>query len=55
MDASAGEKIVQLGSYAADGCWDWWGYSSKDAKSLFYSRDAVQIKAIHAMLDRLCA
>jgi poly(3-hydroxybutyrate) depolymerase len=38
-----------------DGCWDWWGYSSKDAKSLFYSRDAVQIKAIHAMLDRLCA
>ncbi|USX15437.1 poly(3-hydroxybutyrate) depolymerase [Oxalobacteraceae bacterium OTU3CAMAD1] len=38
-----------------DGCWDWWGYSSKDAKSLYYSRDAVQIKAIHAMLDRLCA
>lgn len=38
-----------------DGCWDWWGYSCKDAKSLYYSRDAVQIKAIHAMLDRLCA
>lgn len=38
-----------------DGCWDWWGYSCKDAKSLYYSRDAVQIKAIHAMLDRLCS
>ena len=38
-----------------DGCWDWWGYSCKDARSLYYSRDAVQIKAIHAMLDRLCA
>lgn len=38
-----------------DGCWDWWGYSCRDKKSLYYSRDAVQIKAIHAMLDRLCA
>lgn len=38
-----------------DGCWDWWGYSNKDANSPYYSRNAVQIKAIHAMLDRLCA
>lgn len=38
-----------------DGCWDWWGYSNKDAASPYYSRHAVQIKAIHAMLDRLCA
>ena len=38
-----------------DGCWDWWGYSCRDKNSLYYSRDAVQIKAIHAMLDRLCA
>lgn len=38
-----------------DGCWDWWGYSCKDANALYYSRDAVQIKAIHAMLDRLCS
>jgi len=38
-----------------DGCWDWWGYSNKDENSPYYSRDAVQIKAIHAMLDRLCA
>ena len=37
-----------------DGCWDWWGYSCKNAQALYYSRDAVQIKAIHAMLDRLC-
>ncbi|MEN7431361.1 poly(3-hydroxybutyrate) depolymerase [Chromobacterium sp. TRC.1.1.SA] len=37
-----------------DGCWDWWGYSSDDpANPDYYSRNAVQIRAIHAMLDRL--
>lgn len=38
-----------------DGCWDWWGYSTRHAESPYYSREAVQIKAIHKMLDRLCA
>lgn len=37
-----------------DGCWDWWGYTSPDPHQPdYYSRDAIQIKAIHAMLDRL--
>jgi hypothetical protein len=39
-----------------DGCWDWWGYTSRNPEAPdYYSREAVQIKAIHAMLDRLCA
>jgi hypothetical protein len=38
-----------------DGCWDWWGYTNRDPSSPYYSRNAVQIKAIHAMLDRLCS
>jgi hypothetical protein len=38
-----------------DGCWDWWGYSSRSTQSPdYYSREAVQIKAIHRMLERLC-
>jgi len=38
-----------------DGCWDWWGYTAKDPKDPdYYSRDALQIHAIHAMLERLC-
>lgn len=37
-----------------DGCWDWWGYTSQDPQQPdYYSRDAIQIKAIHAMLGRL--
>lgn len=37
-----------------DGCWDWWGYSSADAgQPDYYSRDAIQIRAIHGMLSRL--
>ncbi|HYD80534.1 MAG TPA: poly(3-hydroxybutyrate) depolymerase [Paucimonas sp.] len=37
-----------------DGCWDWWGYTSLDSRQPdYYSRDAIQIKAIHGMLDRL--
>ncbi len=37
-----------------DGCWDWWGYSSADAEQPdYYSRDAIQIRAIHGMLSRL--
>lgn len=37
-----------------DGCWDWWGYTSEDEEQPdYYSRNAVQIKAIHGMLSRL--
>ncbi len=37
-----------------DGCWDWWGYSSPDpGHPDYYSRDAIQIKAIHRMLRQL--
>lgn len=37
-----------------DGCWDWWGYTSPDPQYPdYYSRNAVQIRAIHAMLRRL--
>jgi hypothetical protein len=37
-----------------DGCWDWWGYSSPDpAQPDYYSRNAIQIRAIYGMLRRL--
>ncbi|MDE1179192.1 poly(3-hydroxybutyrate) depolymerase [Paraburkholderia sp.] len=37
-----------------DGCWDWWGYTSEQPNQPdYYSRDAIQIKALHGMLDRL--
>jgi len=37
-----------------DGCWDWWGYTSPNPRQPdYYSRNAIQIKAIHAMLNRL--
>lgn len=37
-----------------DGCWDWWGYSSPSVdRPDFHSKDAVQIRAIHDMLQRL--
>ncbi len=32
-------------------CWDWWGYSATD----FRSRNAPQIRALKAMVDRLTA
>lgn len=31
------------------GCWDWWGYTGSE----FLTRDAPQIRAVHAMLQRL--
>lgn len=38
-----------------DGCWDWWGYTcANPSEPDYYSKDAVQIRAIHAMLRRLC-
>ncbi|ABM40181.1 extracellular catalytic domain type 2 short-chain-length polyhydroxyalkanoate depolymerase [Polaromonas naphthalenivorans] len=37
-----------------EGCWDWWGYTSPTPKRPdYYSREAIQIKAIHDMLARL--
>jgi hypothetical protein len=37
-----------------DGCWDWWGYSCANAERPdYYSRDAIQIRAIYRMLQRL--
>ena len=34
------------------GCWDFWGYSATSDND-FYSRDAPQIKALYAMIERL--
>ena len=31
------------------GCWDFWGYTDNN----YYSRDGIQVKAIHAMIQRL--
>jgi len=31
------------------GCWDWWGYTS----ALYHTRDAPQIRAVMAMIERL--
>lgn len=37
-----------------EGCWDWWGYSSPDPyRPDYYSQQAIQIRAIHGMLQRL--
>ena len=37
-----------------EGCWDWWGYTAEDPRSPdYYSKQAIQIQAIHGMLQRL--
>jgi hypothetical protein len=37
-----------------EGCWDWWGYSTPPYEEPdYWSRDAIQIKAIHSMLQAL--
>jgi hypothetical protein len=37
-----------------DGCWDWWGHTSPDPEQPdYYSRNAIQIKALYGMLNRL--
>jgi hypothetical protein len=42
------------GTQNPDGCWDWWGYTSLDPEDPdYYSRNAIQIQAIHGMLARL--
>jgi len=33
------------------GCWDWWGYSG----ARYHTKDAAQIRAVKAMLERLSA
>jgi len=39
-----------------DGCWDWWGYTAEDLENPdFYSQEAIQIKAIHGMMQQLCS
>lgn len=38
-----------------DGCWDWWGYTDAGSDQPdYYTKDAIQIKAIYRMLKRLC-
>jgi poly(3-hydroxybutyrate) depolymerase len=39
----------QTGKGATNGCWDWWGYASKD----YAKKNAPQMQAIVAMIDRL--
>jgi predicted esterase len=42
------------GTQNPDGCWDWWGYTSESPDDPdYYSREAIQVKAIHRMLERL--
>lgn len=37
-----------------EGCWDWWGYTAEDPQNPdYYSKQAIQIQAIHRMLQRL--
>lgn len=37
-----------------DGCWDWWGYTSANPNQPdYYSKQAIQIRAIHGMLSAL--
>ena len=37
-----------------EGCWDWWGYSATDVMQPdYYTKQAVQIEAIHRMVERL--
>lgn len=38
-----------------EGCWDWWGYSSLDRDAPdYYTKQAVQIRVLYAMLERIC-
>jgi len=42
------------GTQNPDGCWDWWGYTAESTSTPdYYSRQAIQIRAIHRMLQRL--
>jgi hypothetical protein len=37
-----------------EGCWDWWGYSCLDPEHPdYYTKNAIQVKAIHSMLECL--
>lgn len=47
-------KPSDLYPYNPRGCWDFWGYSSYDPfHPDFHTRDAVQMQAVRAMLERL--
>lgn len=38
------------------GCWDWWGYSSKDPENPdFFKKNGVQMSAVMNMLNRMAA
>ena len=39
------------GTYNPRGCWDWWGYTGPR----YHTKEAGQIRAVKAMLDRLSA
>src|SRR5258705_502937 len=36
--------------YNPNGCWDWWGYTGAH----YHTRDGAQVRAVMAMLSRLC-
>ena len=36
-----------------NGCWNWWGYLNDSADTIFATRNAVQMRAIFAMIDRM--
>ncbi|MQY41119.1 poly(3-hydroxybutyrate) depolymerase [Epibacterium sp. SM1969] len=39
-----------------EGCWDWWGYSDTESPEPdYYSKNAVQISAVHGMLSQLAS
>lgn len=38
-----------IGTLNPNGCWDWWGYTGRN----FLTRDALQMRAVNAMLERL--
>lgn len=52
---AAGNRLLvlypQTGKRAVNGCWDWWGYTGAG----YLQREAPQMKAIVAMLERLSA
>lgn len=48
------EGSDNTGTQNPDGCWDWWGYTARDAAAPdYFSQQAIQIRAIHDMLKRL--
>jgi hypothetical protein len=49
-------KPSKMNPYNPKGCWDWWGYSSKDPDNPdFYTKNGLQMSAVMKMLKRLAA